>query len=204
MKIYGYVRVSSDLQNCANQHYEIETFCKKNHLVIDEWVEEVISSKKILKERKLGKLLPKLKKGDILITTEISRLGRNMLEVMGILQHCLEKECQVWTIKENYRLGVDIQSKLLAVVFSLVAEMERQMISQRTKESLKRLKDEGKHLGRPYGFTYRKLHKKHTKIKELLNKKVPKTQIAKLMGCTWTTLHRYIQSEYPPSHKIQE
>ena len=84
-----------------------------------------------------------MKKDDILITTAISRLGRNMLEVMGILQHCLEKECQVWTIKENYRLGVDIQRKLLAVVFSLVAEMERQMISQRTKESLKRLKDEG-------------------------------------------------------------
>ena len=192
MKIYGYVRVSSDLQNCANQHYEIETFCKKNHLVIDEWVEEVISSKKILKERKLGKLLSKLKKDDILITTEISRLGRNMLEVMGILQHCLEKECQVWTIKENYRLGVDIQSKLLAVVFSLVAEMERQMISQRTKECLKRLKDEGKHLGRPYGFTYRKLHKKHNKIKELLDRQVPKAQIAKLMGCSWATLHRYI------------
>lgn len=192
MKIYGYVRVSSDLQNCANQHYEIETFCKKNHLIIDEWVEEVISSKKILKERKLGKLLSKLKKDDILITTEISRLGRNMLEVMGILQHCLEKECQVWTIKENYRLGVDIQSKLLAVVFSLVAEMERQMISQRTKECLKRLKDEGKHLGRPYGFTYRKLHKKHNKIKELLDRQVPKAQIAKLMECSWATLHRYI------------
>ena len=192
MKIYGYVRVSSDLQNCANQHYEIETFCKKNHLVIDEWVEEVISSKKILKERKLGKLLSKLKKDDILITTEISRLGRNMLEVMGILQHCLEKDCQVWTIKENYRLGVDIQSKLLAVVFSLVAEMERQMISQRTKECLKRLKDEGKHLGRPYGFTYRKLHKKHNKIKELLDRQIPKAQIAKLMGCSWATLHRYI------------
>lgn len=93
MKVYGYVRVSSDVQNCANQHYEIETFCKKNHLLIDKWVEEVISSKKILKERKLGKLLPKLKKDDILITTAISRLGRNMLEVMGILQHCLEKEC---------------------------------------------------------------------------------------------------------------
>ena len=133
-----------------------------------------------------------MKKDDILITTAISRLGRNMLEVMGILQHCLEKECQVWTIKENYRLGVDIQRKLLAVVFSLVAEMERQMISQRTKECLKRLKDEGKHLGRPYGFTYRKLHKKHNKIKELLDRQLPKAQIEKLMGCSWATLHRYI------------
>ena len=70
--------------------------------------------------------------------------------------------------------------------------MERQLISQRTKECLKRLKNEGKHLGRPHGFSYRKLQKKHNKIKEMLNRQVPKTQIAKLMGCTWTTLHRYI------------
>ena len=71
--------------------------------------------------------------------------------------------------------------------------MERQLISQRTKESLKRIKNEGKHLGRPYGSSYRKLKKKHNKIKELLERRVPKTQIAKLMGCTWTTLHRYIK-----------
>lgn len=193
MKVYGYVRVSSDLQNCANQHYEIEQFCQKNNLVVDEWIEEVISTRKPLKDRKLGKLLPKLDKDSLLVASEISRIGRNIFEVMTILQQCFEKGCQVWTIKEPYKLGSDIQSKVLAFAFSLAAEIERNMISQRTKECLKRLKDEGEHLGRPFGFCYKKLHKKHNKIKELLDKKVPKAQIAKVMGCSWTTLHRYIK-----------
>ena len=140
-------------------------------------------------------MLKRLKKGDVLIATELSRLGRNLLEVMGILQHCLEKDCQIWTLKENYRLGADIQSKVLAFAFSLAGELERALISERTKNSLKRLKDEGKHLGRPHGFSYQKLEKKHNKIKELLDKGVSKAEIARLMGCSWVTLHRYIKSK---------
>ena len=193
MKVFGYIRVSTDLQNCANQRFEIENFTKKHNIIIDEWVEETISSRKKLDERKLGKLLKRIQCNDVIITTEISRLGRNMLEVMGILQHCLEKECEIITIKENYHLGADIQSKVLAFAFSLASEIERQLISQRTKESLKRLKNEGKHLGRPYGFSYKKLRKKHNKIKELLQKNVSKAEIARLMGCTWSTLHRYVK-----------
>ena len=192
MKVIGYIRVSTDQQNCANQRFEIETYCQRQNWKVDEFVEETISSRKELKKRKLNRLLDKLDSDTILIVTEISRIGRNLMEVMGILQDCLEKGCKVITIKENFHLGSDIQSKFIACIFSLVAEMERQLISQRTKECLKRLKNEGKHIGRPYGFSYRKLQKKHNKIKELLKKKVPKTQIAKLMGCTWTTLHRYI------------
>lgn len=128
-----------------------------------------------------------------MIASELSRLGRNLLEVMGILQSCLEKDCQIWTIKENYRLGLDIQSKVLAFAFSLAAEIERQLISQRTKESLKRLKDEGKHLGRPIGFAHKKLDSKCDEIKELLSKNISKAEIARLMNCSWITLHRYIQ-----------
>lgn len=199
MTIYFYIRVSTDLQNCANQRYELETYAKKNRIKVDECIEETISSRKPLAQRKLSKLLNKLSKGDIIITTEISRLGRNMLEVMGILQQCLEKECEIITIKENYHLGADIQSKVLAFAFSLASEIERQLISQRTKETLKRLKNEGKHLGRPYGFSYNKLKKRHSKIVELLNKKISKAEIARLMGCSWTTLHRYIQTYILPT-----
>ena len=191
---YAYIRVSTDHQNVENQQHEILTYTKNHHIQIDRWVSETISSRKPLTERKLGKLLKKLKKGDVLIATELSRLGRNLLEVMGILQHCLEKDCQIWTLKENYRLGADIQSKVLAFAFSLAGELERALISERTKNSLKRLKDEGKHLGRPHGFSYQKLEKKHNKIKELLDKGVSKAEIARLMGCTWVTLHRYIKS----------
>lgn len=191
--IYGYTRVSTELQNTENQKHEIQTFAKLQKIKIDKWVNEVISSRKSLKKRQLGKLLKHLKKGDILIASELSRLGRNLLEVMGILQSCLEKDCQIWTLKENYKLGADIQSKVLAFAFSLAAEIERQLISQRTKESLKRLKDEGKHLGRPHGFNYKKLDSKKDKIQELLDKQVSKAEIARLIGCSWLTLHRYIQ-----------
>lgn len=191
--IYGYTRVSTELQNTENQKHEIQTFAENNKINIDRWVDEVISSRKSLKERQLGKLLKHLKKGDILIASELSRLGRNLLEVMGILQSCLEKDCQIWTLKENYKLGADIQSKVLAFAFSLAAEIERQLISQRTKESLKRIKDEGKHLGRPFGFNYQKLDAKKNKIQELLAKNISKAEIARLIGCSWITLHRYIQ-----------
>ena len=193
---YAYIRVSTDHQNVENQQHEILTYTQNHNIQIDRWVSETISSRKPLTERKLGKLLKRLKKGDVLIATELSRLGRNLLEVMGILQHCLEKDCQIWTLKENYRLGADIQSKVLAFAFGLAAEIERQLISERTKNSLKRLKDEGKHLGRPHGFSYQKLEKKHNKIVELLDKGVSKAEIARLMGCTWVTLHRYIKSKF--------
>ena len=119
-----------------------------------------------------------------MIASELSRLGRTFLEVMGILQTCLEKDCQIWTLKENYKLGADIQSKVLAFAFSLAAEIERQLISQRTKESLKRIKDEGKHLGRPFGFNYQKLDAKKGKIQELLDKQVSKAEIARLLNCS--------------------
>lgn len=191
--IYGYTRVSTELQNTENQKHEIQTFAKLQKIKVDKWVDEVISSRKSLKERQLGKLLKHLKKGDILIASELSRLGRNLLEIMGILQQCLEKDCQIWTLKENYKLGADIQSKVLAFAFSLAAEIERQLISQRTKESLKRIKDEGKHLGRPHGFSYKKLDSKKDKIKELLNKQVSKAEIARLLNCSWLTLHRYVR-----------
>ncbi|MBO7642407.1 MAG: master DNA invertase Mpi family serine-type recombinase [Alphaproteobacteria bacterium] len=193
--IYGYIRVSTEQQNTINQKHEISTFADKNGLQIDKWVDETISSRKPLKERKLGNLIKKLKKGDILIASELSRLGRNLMEVMGILQKCLENECQVWTLKENYRLGADIQSKVLAFAFSLANEIERQLISDRTRESLKRVKAEGKHIGRPFGSTYRKLKRKHNKIKELLAKKVSKAEIARLLGCDWNTLNRYVKEQ---------
>ena len=196
MTAIAYIRVSSDKQNCANQKTEIESFCKSHHLTIDRWVTEVVSSRKKLNERKLGFVLKKMKKGDVLIASEISRLGRNLLEVMSILQNCLEKGCQIITIKENYHLGSDIQSKVLAFAFGLSAEIERQLISQRTKECLLRLKKEGRHLGRPYGFSYKKLDKHSDEIKKMLAQKVPKTQIAKLLGCSWTTLHRYVKDVF--------
>ena len=195
--IYGYCRVSTVRQHEENQHFAIERFVSANNLKIDCWVEEKISSSKKLKERKLGKLLSKLQKDDILITTEISRLGRSLLEVMGILQTCLEKECQVWTLKENFRLGSDIQSKVLAFAFGLSAELSKALLQERIKESLARLKANGKKLGRPFAATSKKLKlsKNSKRVKDLLDKGVSKAQIAKAMEVGRTTLRRFISRQ---------
>ena len=142
--IYGYIRVSTDKQTLENQKFEIENFCVQQNLKIDGWIEETISGTKAFDKRALGKLLKKIKKEDLIICAELSRLGRNLFMIMEILNICMTKECRVWTIKDNYKLGDDIQSKVLAFAFGLSAEIERNLISQRTKEALARLKSEGK------------------------------------------------------------
>lgn len=193
--IYGYIRVSSDKQSTENQAFEIIRFAESNHIKIDEWIKEKISSRAELNERKLGGLLKRLKKGDVLITTELSRIGRNLMQIMSILHYCMDRGVRVWTIKDNYRLGADIQSKVLAFAFGLSAEIERNLISQRTKEALKRIKSEGKTLGRPKGRgnNKKKLSGKENKIKTLMERKVAKQQIARIMKVHVNTLRRFIE-----------
>lgn len=197
MVVIGYIRVSSNKQTLEHQHFEIEQYAKNQGLKIDTWVEEKISSRKALKNRKLGTLLDNLQENDILISCEISRLGRSMLEVMRILETCLSKNCQVWTLKENYRLGNDIQSKVLAFAFGLAAEIERNLISQRTKSSLANLKASGKKLGRPLAAESQKLKlsKNTRKIKNLLAKGISKSQIARILGVQRSTLRRFIERQ---------
>ena len=194
--IYGYCRVSTAHQHEENQHFVIAKFAKNNNMVVNTWVEEKISSSKRLKDRKLGTLLEELKSGDILITTEISRLGRSLLEVMGILQTCLEKDCQVWTLKENFRLGSDIQSKVLAFAFGLSAELSKALLQERVKESLARLRASGKKLGRPMGAKSRtlKLTKSQQRINDLLSQGVSKNKIARLMRVNKATLYYYLRN----------
>lgn len=186
MSVIAYIRKSTDKQSFEHQEFEIEQYAKKNNLKIDRCVEESISSRKELKKRKLSELLRELQEGDVLLTTEISRLGRSLLEVMGILQTCLEKNCQVITIKENYHLGNDIQSKVLAFAFSLSSEIERNLISQRTKMSLDSIKASGKKLGRPFGTESKKLKlSKNTKrIRDLLDKKSSQSPNRQNYGCS--------------------
>ena len=194
--IYGYVRVSTDKQSLQNQEFEINNFCQMQQIKIDKWIAEMISGTKDFEKRKLGILLKKLKKDDILICSEISRLGRNLLQVMTILNFCMQKEIQVWTIKDNYRLGADIQSKVLAFAFSLSAEIERNLISQRTKEALSRIKASGRKLGRQFGSRNKKhiLDGKEKNILKLINKGLPKKQIAKLMRVSIFTLYQFLKN----------
>ena len=195
--IYGYIRVSSDKQTVENQRFEIDNFCKRNKLVIDGWIEETISGTKAYNKRELGKLLKRVQKDDLIICAELSRLGRSLFMIMEILSICMTKECRVWTIKDNYRLGDDIQSKVLAFAFGLSAEIERNLISQRTKEALARKKAEGIILGRPIGKKNTpekyKLHEKAHLIQELLKADVPQHKIARICKGNRNTLTRYIK-----------
>ncbi len=194
--IYGYIRVSSDKQTVENQRFEINNFCAKQNLHIDGWIEETISGTKNYDKRELGRLLKKVQKDDLIVCAELSRLGRSLFMIMEILSLCMKKECRVWTIKDNYRLGDDIQSKVLAFAFGLSAEIERNLISQRTKEALARKKTEGVVLGRPKGRKSSpdryKLSGKEALISELLKNGTSQRKIAKICKVDRNTLARFI------------
>lgn len=195
--IYGYIRVSSDKQTVENQRFEINKFCESKKLHVDDWIEETISGTKVYSKRQLGTLLKKVHKDDVIICSELSRLGRNLFMIMEILNVCMNKECRVWTIKDNYRLGEDIQSKVLAFAFGLSAEIERNLISQRTKEALARKKAEGVKLGRPKGSHNApdkyKLSKKEGIVIEMLKRKMSLRAIARRCKVDRNTLTSYIK-----------
>ena len=200
---YGYIRVSSDKQTVENQRFEINQFCQQNGWTIDGWIEETVSGTRMYTKRRLGKLLRQVGEGDIIICSELSRLGRNLYMIMEILSLCMNRGCRVWTIKDGYRLGDDIQSKVLAFAFGLSAEIERNLISQRTQEALARLKAEGKHLGRPKGSkTCREAHslyRHETYIRRALENGQSKRTIARRLHCGRNTLNRYINAYIAPS-----
>jgi DNA invertase Pin-like site-specific DNA recombinase len=195
--IYGYIRVSTDKQTVENQRYEIIKYARKEKLKIDEWIEETISGTIAPDKRNLGKLIQKARKGDIIICTELSRLGRNMFMIMSILNTMMEREVKIFTIKEGYKLGDDLTSKVLAFAFSISAEIERSLISQRTREALKRKKAEGIKLGRPKGTksAYYKLSEYKDVIEELLCLGIPKTTIIKLFNVSSQTLYTFLKRE---------
>lgn len=198
MRRYGYIRVSSDKQTVENQRFEINQFCQQEGLTIDGWIEETVSGTRTYTQRRLGELIQQAGKGDIIICSELSRLGRNLYMIMEILSQCMSRGCYVWTIKDGYRLGDDIQSKVLAFAFGLSAEIERNLISQRTKEALARMKAEGKHLGRPEGSKTRKkalaLYHHEAFILQELEQGTPIREIARKLHCSRNTVSNYIQA----------
>ena len=196
--VYGYIRVSTDRQTVENQRFEINEFCQKHQMVVERWIsDEGVSGTKDPSKRDLGKLLKKVKKGDVIICSELSRLGRTLLMIMGILNYCMQHEVQIWTIKENYRLGDDISSKILAFAFSLSAEIERNLISQRTREALARKKAEGVILGRPKGSksAKTKLTGQEKRIKELIDKKVSYSAIGRILGVHRLTVSSFVKEK---------
>lgn len=193
--IYAYIRVSTDKQTVENQRFEIEKFAKKQEFHIDKWISETVSGTKDAKNRKLGPLIKKLKKGDTLICSEISRLGRRLMEVMSLLNTLMQKKIVVLTVKEKYELGNNIQSQILAFAFGLSAQIERDLISQRTKEGLARRAAEGQKLGRHVGGhnAKHKLTGKEDLIRTMLEYGYSKAAICRKLKCNPATLNDHLK-----------
>jgi DNA invertase Pin-like site-specific DNA recombinase len=191
---YGYLRVSTDQQDENNQKVGVDEKAKRMGVKINEYIiDHGVSGKKEPEKRELGTLMKKLQNGDLIIASELSRLGRSLYMVMRILEFCMKNGIKVVTVKDGYELGDNIQSKVLAFAFSLAAEIERDMISQRTKEALRKKMAEGVHIGRPKGAKNKilKLSGKEREIKKLLKQGISKTKIAKMLGVHRFTLYRF-------------
>lgn len=196
--IYGYLRVSTDEQDTDNQKLGVNMKASSLGLIVDDWIiDNGVSGTKEPEKRVLGKLMKKLKPGDVIITSELSRLGRKLFMIMRILEYCMQHGVKVYTVKDGYELGDNIQSKVLAFAFGIAAEIERDMISQRTKEALARRKNEGVILGRPKGrttdITKHKLFEKESVINELINNGISKRKIAKILKVDRNTLSRFMK-----------
>lgn len=194
--IYGYIRVSTDKQECKNQKLGIENKARSLNLTIDKYIEDAgVSGTKEPDKRALGGCLKKLKTGDVIICSELSRLGRKLFMIMRILEHCMSVGAKVYTLKDGYELGDNIQSKVMAFAFGLSAEIERELISQRTKEALALRKANGQKLGRKHGSKNKhyKLDGKLDLLELLLKNNIPKTQIAKKVHVSIPTLNKYIK-----------
>jgi DNA invertase Pin-like site-specific DNA recombinase len=191
---YGYISTNTDPQSDALQRLELEQFCLKNKIQIEQWVEEKTNGAKS-PNKHLGQLLATAKKDDVIICCELSCLGGSISVLLQIINQLMISGAEVWTIKDNYRLGDNIQSKALAQALGLSAEIERSLISQRTKSGLARKRAEGVTLGRPQGRKPDRLklsgHEKE--IQALLEKRTPKTAIARKFGVSRLTVDSFIK-----------
>ncbi len=196
MKVYAYIRVSTEMQNCASQKFEIEKYCERHGLSINKWVTESISGTVSTEKRKLGRMLNRMEKGDVLLCTELSRLGRNMLMIMGILNICAAKGVSIHSIKDHFDLTDNINSKIIAFAFALAAEIERNLISQRTKEALAMKKMAGVRLGRPPGSSKQRVTfcKEYDKIMKMRDKGMSLSSIANALGMHRNTLKHYLDN----------
>ena len=197
MKTVAYLRVSKDTQDVKNQKLAILEFAQKEEISVDQFVEITVSSRKSTKERRIDQLLEQLSSGDTLIVSELSRMGRSVGEIITIVDTLAQRKIRLLAVKEGIRLDGEesLQTKVMVTMFSLFAEIERELISMRTKEALAAARAKGKKLGRPKGSKGKsKLDGKEPEIKRLLELNVSKASIAKITGVDRGTLYHFIKS----------
>lgn len=193
----GYIRVSTDRQTVDNQRLAILDYCHRNQFQVDDWIDVNMSSRRTPAQRRIDELLERLKEGDRLIVTELSRLARSVGQIAVTVSTLLKKKVRFISIKESISLngGQDMQAKVMITMFSLFSEIERDLISERTKEGLKRARAEGKLLGRPKGTIGKsKLDGKEDEIKRFLKGGINKTNIARYLKVSWSTLENFIKT----------
>lgn len=207
MKNIGYLRVSTDKQDLNNQKLAILEYARKKGIEIHDFKKMKISSKRSIKDRKLNELIDELKEGDTLLVCELSRVGRSLVQIINIVNSLIEKKVKFISIKEDINInGVqNIYSKVTVGLFGLFAEIERDLISERTKQGLLSAKLKGKLIGRPKGsISKSKLDGKEGEIKEFLDKDISKTSIAKLLGVSRTCLYNFIKTRKLVSRKVNK
>ena len=196
MTVLAYLRVSTDHQDLDNQRHGILEYANSHSIGKIKFVEDAESGRVSWKNRELGKLLTETaQKGDLIIFAEISRMARSTLQVLEILECCMRREITVHIAKQQMVLDSSLQSRIAATVLGLAAEIERELISLRTKEALAKRKAEGKHLGRPKGrqSASLKLDAKESEIRIYLDKGISKRSIAKLLDCSPSTLYDWLE-----------
>lgn len=184
MKTYAYLRVSTEKQDVDSQHLEILEYARRNDIKVDEFIRITISSRQTSRERRIDELMEKIQHADTLIISELSRLGRSMAEVIALVNELVRRKIRVIVIKQNLDIkGVhDMQSKIVVAMFSLFAELERDLISQRTKEALNAKRKKGVRLGKPPGTIQKsKFDKDRQKIEELLGYGLSVRKIAEVL-----------------------
>lgn len=197
-RVVAYVRVSTNKQDLENQRHEIDRYASAHSLTVDDWDEDIASGTTQVKDRHMGAMLDSLRSGDTLIVSEISRISRSVKTLLNVLDDCIDRGITVISVKQNVTFEKGLTSTIMMVGLGLAAEIEREMISARTKESLARKKAEGVKLGRPAG-TYlpenRKLFGKDEEILSYMRRRVSKAAIARLLDVSASTLHRYIKDQ---------
>ena len=197
-KTISYVRVSTDDQDYRNQKFEILNYCDRSGMKVDKWLEVEMSSRRSAKDRRIDELLANLKSNDRLLVSELSRLGRSTGEVIQLIKTLTDQKIEFVAVKQGFRItsqnNKDMTSKVMVTIFSLLAELERDLISERTKMGLARARASGKKLGRPKGPGKSKLDGKEDVIIGFLDKGVTRANIAKILDVTWGTMDNFIKT----------
>ena len=193
-QIYAYLRVSTDAQDVANQRHGVVKYCADKRLLEPVFIEDTASGKTDWRDRPLGKIIERAGQGDIVVVSEVSRLARNTLQVLEIGRECITRGVHLHVAKNGIVFDDSMQSKIVATVLGLVAEIERDFISARTKEALAKRKAEGVKLGRPVGAAKKlRLDPLASKIDEYLKLGMDKRAIAKLLDVAPGTLYNWLK-----------